>query len=89
MDLHIESTHPKLAYLVRKCLHNAPSQRPTTEKLLLCIQNIRVEVENKSGCISKLDNILGRVRLDQELKEKERRIEELQVSSIFMHKTQF
>ena len=64
-----------LVQLIKQCLQNVPEKRPSTVELLTRLQGIREEVEGEYGGPIKLD--LLRVRLAKEVKEKDRRIEEL------------
>lgn len=75
MEAQIISRHPSLANLIKQCLHNAPHQRPTTDNLLMILQDMKEEVEGEYGGPFKLDMV--RVKLVKEVKIKERRIEEL------------
>ena len=68
--------HPALVELVKECLHNAPERRPTTDDLLARLQRMREEVEGQYGAIQgKVD--LSKMRLARELRQKDRRLEEL------------
>ncbi len=80
LEAHIGSVHPAVALvqLVKQCLQNIPEQRPSTEEVLIRLQGMRSEVEGEYGGSIKVD--LVRVRLAMEVKEKDRRIEELQVA---------
>ncbi len=64
-----------MVQLIKQCLHNDPQQRPSTEELLTRLQGMRGKVEGEYGGPFKLDMV--RVRLAKEVKEKDRRIEEL------------
>ena len=83
----INPLHPALVQLVKQCLHNVPSQRPSTDELLATLQRMKAEVEGEYGGPMRLDMV--RVRLAKEVKLKDRRIGELtqlQVSIIIMYK---
>ena len=75
--------HPALVELVKKCLHNSPDQRPTTDDLLARLQRMKEEVEGEYGGSVKLDMV--RVRLAKEVKIKDRRIEELTQQQVHRH----
>jgi len=60
-----------LVELVKLCLHNVPSERPSTEDLLTRLQAMRVEVEGDYG-VSPIRLDMMRVRLVKELREKDR-----------------
>ena len=70
--------YPDLVQLVKQCLQNIPDQRPSTDELLATLQRMKVEVEGEYGGPMRLDMV--RVRLAKEVKLKDRRIEQLQVS---------
>ena len=74
----ISENHPSLVELMKQCLHNDPCERPSTDELLTRLQGMRVEVEGEYGGPVKLDMV--RVRLAKEVKEKDRRLEEMQVN---------
>ncbi len=77
LEQKICADHPALVEMVKQCLHNDPRERPSTEELLTKLQEIRMEVEGQyvSSHPIKLDMV--RVRMAKEVKEKDRRIEEL------------
>ena len=76
LESQIGEKHPTLVELVKQCLHNVPHERPSTEELLTRLQGMRVEVEGEyGGSPIRLDMV--RLRLAKEVKEKDRRIEEL------------
>ena len=75
-------SHPDLIHLVKQCLHNDPQQRPNTDELLTKLQRMKVEVEGEyGGSPIRLDMV--RVRLAEEVKMKDGRIEEL--VSLYQH----
>ena len=68
--------HPSLVQLIKQCLHNAPAERPATEEVLERLQRMRAEVEGGYGSsVVKLD--IHKVLMSKEMKEKEKRIQEL------------
>ena len=73
----LSANHPALVELVKQCLHNVPHERPSTEQLLTRLQRMRavVEGEHAGSQLIRLDMV--RLRLSKEVKEKDRRIEEL------------
>ena len=76
LEARYGSTHPNLVLLVKQCLHNAPNRRPSTEQLLTRLQGMRAAVEGEyGGGAVKVD--LARVKLTKEVKEKDRRIQQL------------
>ena len=62
---------------MKQCLHNKPRQRPTTEQLLTRLQEMKVEVEGEYGGSHPIRLDMVRVRLAKEVKERDRRIQEL------------
>lgn len=60
---------------MKQCLHNDPNLRPRSEELLTRLQGVRMEVEGEYGGPVKLDMV--RVRLAKEVKEKDRKIQQL------------
>ena len=80
----ISAHHPALVQLVKQCLHNVPRERPSTEALLTSLQGMRVEVEGEFGGIPiRLDMV--RLRLAKEVKEKDRRIDDLMQQQVMNH----
>ena len=75
MEGKVGADHPALVQLVKQCLHNVPRERPSTEALLTSLQGMRVEVEGEYGGPIRLDMV--RLRLAKEVKEKDRRIQDL------------
>ena len=75
LEWKISKDHPALVELVKQCLQNDPRERPSTEELLTRLQGMRVEVEGEHGGSIKLD--MARLRLSKEVREKDRRMEEL------------
>ena len=80
--------HPALVELVKECLNNAPDRRPTTDDLLARLQRMRKEVEGGCGG-SAVGFDLSKMKLLQEVKIKDRQIEELtqqQVTYYYTHR---
>ena len=77
LEHKIQSDHPGLVELVKQCLHNDPRERPSTEQLLTRLQGMRgqVEGEHEGRHVIRVDMV--RLRMSKELREKDRRIEEL------------
>ena len=55
-ELHDGEHHP-LTQMVKQCLQNAPSRRPTTEQLMRSLEEVRVAIEGPYGKFSKLDAV--------------------------------
>ena len=66
----------RLVGVVRECLANNPERRPTTSDLLSSLEEVGIETE---GGLLQLD--IARVKTIRSLRAKERRIQELEVSS--------
>ena len=47
--------HQRLVQLIKDCLHNIPSRRPSTEQLLQILEEMKATIEGPYGEISKLD----------------------------------
>ena len=77
LEADIGGLQPALVQLVRQCLHNTPNLRPSTEQLLTRLQGVRGEVEGEYGGGHPIRLDMVRVRLSKEVKERDRRIEEL------------
>ena len=79
LEAHIGAVHPAVALvqLVKQCLQNVPQQRPSTEELLTRLQAMRAEVEGEYGANQPIRLDMVRLRLTKEVKEKDRRIQEL------------
>ncbi len=71
------ANHPTLVELVKQCLQNDPPERPSTEELLTRLQGMRMEVEGEYGGNHPIKLDMVRLRLTKEVKEKDRRLEEL------------
>jgi hypothetical protein len=48
--------HP-LTQMVKQCLRNTPSRRPTTEQLVTTLEGIKADIEGPYGQLTKLDAI--------------------------------
>ena len=71
-----DGEHHPLIFMVKGCLQNAPSRRPTTEQLVTELEGMRADIEGPCGVVARADaarqvvmmkEILGR---DSKLKEK-------------------
>ena len=84
LESFLHPLHPALVQLVKRCLHNVPQQRPSTDELLATLQMMKVGMEGEYGGPMRLDMV--RVRLAKEVKLRDRRIGELtqvQVTMLF------
>ena len=66
--------HP-LVQLVKHCLHNIPSRRPSTQELLQRLENMRAQIEDPYEHLTKLEAM-------KMLREKDMEIQDLQVGRI-------
>ena len=66
LEGHIGVLHPNLVLLVKDCLHDKASERPSTEVLLTKLQRMKVEVEGAYGIQIRLD--LEKLRQAKEMK---------------------
>lgn len=55
LEAELGRQHPSLVQLVKQCLHNVPSQRPSTYELFTRLQRMKGEVEG--GSPVKLDEV--------------------------------
>ena len=72
--------HLPMVQLVKKCLHNVPNERPTTDDLLARLQRMREEVEGGCGGGA----VVSKMKLLQEMKMKDRQIEELTKQQVIL-----
>ena len=61
--------------MVRQCLQNAPSRRPTTEQLVSDLQRVKNDIEGTYGELAKLDAVRQVVTM-KSLKGREAEIRE-------------
>ena len=81
LEKHFDCLHPVLVQLVKQCLHNTPSRRPATDEVLDQLQRLKVEVEGVyGGNLVKLD--IDRVLLAKDIKMKDKRITQLEVTDL-------
>ena len=73
-------SHSTLVEWVKKCLHNAPERRPSSEELLGGMRSVMAELEGVygTGCVVKQLDV-GKVLMVKEIKMKEKQLEELEV----------
>ena len=55
-ELRDGKQHP-LTRLIKQCLQNAPSRRPTTEQLVTALQEMREEIEGPCGAVARIDAV--------------------------------
>ncbi len=77
LEWKICADHPDMVEVVKQCLHNDPNERPSTEELLTRLQGMKMEVEGEYGGNHPIKLDMVRVRLTKEVREKDRRMEEL------------
>ena len=75
--------HP-LIVMIRRCLHNEPSERPTTEQLVTGLEGMRVNIDGPFGDDARM-YIMRQIATmretrtrDTEMREKNEEIEQLQ-----------
>ena len=49
--------HLPLTQMVKQCLQNSPSRRPTTEQLVTDLQSVKNDIEGTYGELAKLDAV--------------------------------
>ncbi len=75
-------SHPVLVEMVTNCLHNTPQTRPTADQLLDILTPVQDAMENiHGGNLGRTLNIVNVLHM-KETKEKNRKIKELEVTSI-------
>ena len=52
-----DGEHHPLTQMVKQCLQNAPSRRPTTEQLVSELQRVRADIEGAYGELARLDAV--------------------------------
>ena len=76
LESKLSNNHPALVELVKRCLHNDPQARPSTEELLTRLKEMRMEVQGRYGeYMIKVD--IEKMRMARELQMMDRRVEEL------------
>ena len=75
-------SHPILVEMVTNCLHNTPQIRPTAEQLLETLTPVQEAMENLHGGNLGRSLNIANVLIMKETKEKNKRIKELEVTSI-------
>ena len=55
-ELRDGENHP-LTQLIKQCLQNAPTRRPTTEQLVTELQGMRADIEGPCGAVARIDAI--------------------------------
>ena len=53
----LDGEHHPLTLMVKQCLQNAPSRRPTAEQLVLALEGIKSDIEGPYGNLAKLDAV--------------------------------
>ncbi len=79
LENHFLESHPVLVELVKNSLHNIPKTRPSAEQLLERLQPVQIEMERlHGGSLGRSLNVTSVLHM-KETKEKNERIEELEV----------
>ena len=73
-ELYDGENHP-LTRMVKRCLHNVPSRRPTTEQLVTELEEVRASIEGPCGAIERADAV-RRVVMMKEVLRKEAEVRE-------------
>ena len=73
--------------MIKQCLQNSPSRRPTTEQLVADLQRVKNDIEGMYGELSKLDAVRQVVtvktlkgRESEEIHQLQQQLEEFRVS---------
>ena len=90
--------HP-LPQMVKQCLRNDPSRRPTTEQLVNILQGLRVSVEGPYGSLARIDAVKQVVMMKEilaketevnvALEAKDSEIQQLQLAKVCYYKSRF
>ncbi len=73
-------SHPILVEMVTNCLHNTPQTKPTAEQLLETLTPVQDAMENiQGGSLGRSINIVNVLHM-KETKEKNNRLQELEVT---------
>ena len=74
-ELRDGDQHP-LIQMVKQCLQNAPSRRPTTEELMTSLERVRAESEGLYGKYTRLD-ATRQVAMIKEIVGKDKEVRDL------------
>ena len=79
LESKLGQSYPGIAQLVRRCLDNAPDQRPSSGEVLSNVSGVKVEVDRVygGGVLKQLD--ISKVLVAKEMKRMRKRIQEVQV----------
>ena len=79
LEVQLGQSYPGAVQLVRRCLDNAPDQRPSSGEVLSNVSGVKIEVDRVygGGVLKQLD--IGKVLVAKEMKRMQRKMEELQV----------
>ena len=76
-----------LTQMIKQCLQNSPSRRPTTEELVADLQRVKNDIEGVYGELAKLDAVRQVVtvktfkgRESEEIHQLQQQLEEFRVS---------
>ena len=79
LEAQLGQSYSGVVQLVRRCLDNAPDQRPSSGEVLLNVRGVKNEVDRVyGGVLKQLD--ISKVLVAKEMKWLKQRIEELEVS---------
>ena len=49
--------HHPFVHLVKRCLHNDPSERPTSEELIISLEEMKADIEGPYGDVARADAV--------------------------------
>ena len=80
LEAQLGQSYPGMVQLVRRCLDNAPDQRPCSGEVQSYVRGMKKEIDRVygGGVLKQLD--IGKVLVAKEMKWLKQRIEELEVS---------
>lgn len=67
--------HHPFVQLVKRCLHNDPLERPTSEQLIISLEQMKANIEGPYGEVARIDAV-RQVVMMRALRKKEREVRE-------------
>ena len=79
LESKLGQSYSGVVQLVRRCLDNAPDQRPSSGEVLSNVSGVKVEVDRvyRGGVLKQLD--ISKVLVAKEMKRMQQKIQEIQV----------
>ena len=67
--------HHPFVQLMKRCLHNEPSQRPTSEELITSLEEMKADIEGPYGEVARIDAV-RQVVMMRALRKRETKVRE-------------